>query len=85
MVLDGIIRLVSPPNHLTKEVISMDDPIKKGATVRQVTPTVQGTVIDMKFDADSMSFKYLVQYQDGDDAHERWFTHAELAEVKPEA
>lgn len=64
----------------------MEDPIKKGATVRQVAPVITGEVRDVKFDADAMSFVYLVGYTDAEgDSHERWFKHAELAQVAAEA
>lgn len=62
----------------------MEDPIKKGATVRQVVPVIEGVVQDVTFDAESMSFKYRVTYVGADgESHERWFTHAELVDVSP--
>lgn len=61
----------------------MQDPIKKGATVRQVVPVVEGTVEDVKFDADTMSFSYLVSYMQDGESHSRWFKHAELADITP--
>lgn len=61
----------------------MEDPIKKGATVRQVvTAFDNGKVIGAEYDFDAGSFRYLVEYQMDGETHTRWFSAAEIAEVK---
>ena len=55
----------------------MKDPLKKGAAVRQVAPLAQGSVLDVKYDADAGQFKYLVAWDGG----ERWFNDSEVEAV----
>ena len=61
----------------------MEDPIKKGATVRQVVKVMEGgKVIGAEYDFDTSSFRYLVEYQMDGETHTRWFNGAEIAEDK---
>ena len=55
------------------------DPFEIGAPVRQVVKPITGTVADVTFDAQTRSFRYLVDFV-GADGHpgQRWFTAAEL-------
>lgn len=61
----------------------MEDPIKKGATVRQVVKAMEGgKVIGAEYDFDNSTFRYLVEYQMDGENHTRWFSASEITEVK---
>lgn len=65
----------------------MDAPMAKGTPVRQVVPTIEGTVSDVKFNADDLSFEYLVTYpslDEEDGTSERWFKASEIAAIAPQ-
>ena len=64
----------------------MDAPMAKGTLVRQVVPAIEGEVADVAFDADALSFKYLVNYTDSaGENHSRWFMGSEIAAKKETA
>ncbi len=48
--------------------------------VRQVAPVIQGPVLDVRYEAATQKFSYLVGYELGDEKHERWF-EADQVEV----
>lgn len=57
---------------------------KKQDTVRQAMPApVEGKVAAAVYDADRGVFKYLVEWEDANGAHSRWFDDSEL-EAKDE-
>ena len=58
----------------------MDAPMAKGTSVVQRIEPIRGTVADVKFDPDKLSFSYLVEYEGEDGApHSRWFEASEIA------
>ena len=48
--------------------------------VRQVAPVIQGPVLDVRYEAATQKFFYLVSYELNGDAQERWF-EADQVEV----
>ena len=56
--------------------------IKKGAGVRQIVRIIEGTVADIRYDADKGTFTYLVDYklEDGTPS-QRWFDQTEVEEI----
>ena len=53
---------------------------KRGDTVKQVLPVLQGTVVESKVIEDDICF--LVSYVGADgESHERWFKESELEAV----
>jgi hypothetical protein len=60
----------------------MEKPMAKGTKVAQVVKPVEGTISDIKFNPDELSFEYLVTYTEADgDVSERWFKHEDVKEV----
>jgi len=55
----------------------MDAPLPKGTKVKQVVKVLEGTVTDVRFDADKLAFTYLVTGADT----ERWFDAADITVV----
>lgn len=52
---------------------------QKGAVVRQVVPTIIGTVTERRFSDERDVFEYLVEYVGTDgEKHARWFTENEI-------
>jgi len=61
----------------------MDAPMAKGTKVSQVVEVFTGEVSDLKFNADSLTFEYLVSNTDAaGETHSRWFSAAQIEEVK---
>ena len=52
-----------------------------GNNVSVVAPVITGTITDTEYDKDAKSLRHLVEWQDGDETHMRWFTEAQLQEV----
>jgi hypothetical protein len=59
--------------------------LRKGSVARLVPPeTVQGEILDVKWNADTDSKEMLIQWTGHDDSvNERWFPEAALEEVLP--
>lgn len=56
--------------------------LKKGSTAKLVPPTVQGSIADVKWNADADCKEFLLQWTTADgDVNERWFVEADLQEV----
>jgi hypothetical protein len=50
-----------------------------GDGVRQIAPTIQGTVTDIVYDKDAGELTYLVDYADAEgNQQQRWFRETEL-------
>lgn len=58
----------------------MDAPMAVGTPVRQVVKPIEGVVTDIKFNAQALSFEYLVVHGGG----ERWFSAADVAAIPAE-
>jgi hypothetical protein len=61
----------------------MEAPMKLGTSVRQVIKPIEGLTVDTRFNAMSMQFEYLVQYDEGAHTCTRWFTSSEVADATP--
>lgn len=64
----------------------MENPLALGTAVKQKVEVIEGTVVDVKFDADSGSFQYLVEHPNHEGtASTRWFAAGEVvaADVVP--
>ncbi|MES2048878.1 MAG: hypothetical protein V4447_10785 [Pseudomonadota bacterium] len=56
--------------------------IKKGSTVRQVVPVIEGQVLEKKFNDDTDKFEFRVEYTLPDGGHcERWFSEDDIEEI----
>lgn len=56
-------------------------PIKTGATVRQVVPTITGEVVERRFNESQDQMEYLVAYAGTDgEPGSRWFLESDLQE-----
>ena len=52
--------------------------------MRQKVHVIEGEVLDVKFNSDTLTFSYLVSYIGADDEdHQRWFSASEI-EVDPD-
>jgi hypothetical protein len=58
--------------------------IKKGATVRQQVPTIEGVVDDRRFDEATEAMEYHVNFTDPvtKEPSARWFKESELKVIK---
>jgi hypothetical protein len=61
----------------------VNPPLAKGATVRQKVEVISGPVLDVKFDADSGTFEYLVQYEQDGHTSSRWFGAGDVEQIAP--
>ncbi len=59
----------------------MDAPFAKGTQLRQRVVVLQGAVLDIQFDASSLTFRYLLDVGGGD---VRWFDQADVEPVQQE-
>lgn len=56
---------------------------KKGSTVRQIVPVIEGKVSSTRFNEEQQQLEYHVDYKDaGGHPHSRWFFENQL-EAKP--
>jgi hypothetical protein len=55
--------------------------LKKGTNVKLVQPIIIGVIKEAKVNADGESLDYLVEWQDGEEMHERFFP-AHMLEVE---
>lgn len=57
---------------------------KKGSTVRQKLPEIQGEVTSTRFNEDAQALEYHVSYTDAaGHPHARWFLEHELESAEP--
>lgn len=55
--------------------------MQKGARVRQVSPVIEGEIVDRRFDDAADGMQYLVSYEADGETHSRWFAEREVEEV----
>ena len=61
----------------------MNTPLAKGTKVSQVVEVFTGEILDIKFNADSLMFEYLVSNIDvNGETHSRWFMATQIKEIK---
>lgn len=54
-------------------------PFKKKDAIRQKVVVIEGTVSDVRYDADSGQFQYLIEYLGADaEVSQRWFDESEV-------
>ncbi len=54
-------------------------PMKKGDAARQKVAVIEGTVADVRYDADTGRFQYLVEFNDADgNVGQRWFDEEDV-------
>jgi len=57
------------------------NPIPKGTQVRQVVPTIEGTVEQRRFNEDASQMEYLVTYVADGAPCQRWFLESQLVAI----
>jgi len=53
-----------------------------GSAVKLVQPTLQGAIIDTRYDKEALTLTHLVEWADASGVvHQRWFNESEIAEI----
>ena len=50
-----------------------------GQSAKLITPVIQGTVADVRYNKEAKTMEYLLEWTDADgDIHQRWFNESDL-------